>query len=190
MDISEHLEVLDHEFDQIDTHLYHSGYRVDGTNGIKNIVGLPARKSVDYFCILNGRCVFVEFTDLAQGQEDLLGIHNTISAIDNDFHKNTLAKLLKKDQRRELVEKFKDSKDIFLKISSFYENVPKELLDHSAKVFYIVCAPINIALEDNEKAEIGRFISTLQSRVSSCLEDDICSRVKLVFLEHFITELG
>ncbi|WP_022942561.1 hypothetical protein [Psychromonas hadalis] len=190
MELIDHLEVMEHELGRIPTTISSSGYRVDGETGIKTVVSLSARRSVDYFFEIKGKCQFLEFTDLARGQEDLLGIDDPVGKIENEFHRNKLKKLLKQDSRRELVEKFKDSKDIFSKISNIYQNVPNIFLNLEAKVFYIVHAPINSELSDVDKASITRYLLILKSTVSDCLEDEICERVKLILLDKFIEEMG
>lgn len=190
IELSNHLEVMNHEICNNESTIECQGYRVDGDDGIKIVVGLGMRKSVDYFYVNQESCAFIEFSDLARGKEDLLGLNENIASIESAFHRNKLKKLLKQDSCRELVEKFKDSKDIFSKISEFYDNTPVHFLCSSPKVFYIVHAPINEKLPNNEKAEIRRYLSTLKSTVSTCLEDGICSRVKLLLLEKFIEELN
>jgi hypothetical protein len=190
MELSEHLESMNHEISDCFEVIGYEGYRVDGDNGIKNAVNLTSRKSVDYYCIISSKCNFIEFSDLARGQEDLLGIEASIDRVFPPMQRNKLRKLVKQDARRDLVEKFKDSKDIFTKISDTYNEVPSEFLDESAKVFYIVHAPINDNLTDSEKSEIARFLITLEATVSSTLEDDICERVKLVLLNKFINKLA
>lgn len=190
MQLSDHLEVMHHEISGNNTALDREGYRVDGNNGIKVAVGLQIRKSVDYYCIMAKECSFIEFTDLARGQEDLLGINTTIDEIDNSFHRNKLRKLVRQDEWRGLIEKFKDSKDIFAQIPRFYNDIPTPFLDSSAKVFYIVHAPISDELDDSEKAEIARFLLTLKAFVSQQLEDNICKRVKLTLVAKFRQEFS
>ncbi|WP_299808137.1 hypothetical protein [uncultured Shewanella sp.] len=189
VELSIHLEAMNHEICNNSSIIECQGYRVDGDRGIKVVVGLAARKSVDYFFELNGSCTFVEFSDLARGQEDLLGLKEKLDTIEPAFHRSKLQKLLKTDSRRELIEKFKDSKDIYAKIPTFYNEPPAYFICPKPKVFYIVHAPISEKLSDSEKAEIARFLTTLKSTVSASLEDDICSRVKLLLLEQFIEEI-
>jgi len=73
-ELSAHLEVMDHEISDLDFQIEHQGYRVDGDSGIKRVVQLNNRKSIDYFYIKNDKCLFIEFTDLARNKEDLLGL--------------------------------------------------------------------------------------------------------------------
>jgi len=188
MELSEHLEVMNHEICGNDAVIEHSGYKVDGDNGIKNAVGLNARRSVDYFCVIKGDCQFVEFSDLARWKEDILGVDDVIARLEQTS-RNILSKLIKQNSRREMVEKFKDSKDIFTKIPSVYDNSPKTFLSVESKIFYIVYAPISEQLGDAAKVEIARFLTTLQSSISDCLEADICHRVKVIILSKFIQEL-
>ncbi len=190
MELSNHIESLNHEFCDNISEIQHLGYRVDGSDGIKKVVGLNKRKSVDYFCIIKEHCQFVEFSDLARGQEDLLGIGNVIDEIKKKFHRCKLHKLLKQDSKRELVEKFKDSKDIFHKIPECYNDIPEPFSNNNAKVFYIIYAPINDQLLDSDKATINSYLRRLKSQVSEGLDDDICERVKLLVLKSFIQELN
>jgi hypothetical protein len=189
----DHLEVMRHEICGLDFTLEHQGYRVDGDQGIKKVVGLNNGKSVDYFHIQNRRCRFIEFSDLARGQEDLLGWQESLDQITNNLHRNKFKKLLKPglrdDTLNEMVAKFKDSRDIFNKIPDFYEQPPAAFLDDDAKTFYIVHVPINDELPDADKAEIARFLTTLQAQISGSLEDEICDRVKLVLLAPFVDTL-
>lgn len=190
MELTEHSEAMEHEFCDISTIITSTGYRVDGDNGIKTVIGLSARKSVDYFFEVNSKCQFLEFKDIERRKEDLLGIEETISGIKDGFHRTKLAKLVKQDLRKELVEKFKDSKDIFAKIPTSYQRVPKMFLSSEAKVFYIVHAPINDELPAVDKVIIARYLLTIKSSVSTCLEDEICSRVKIMLLDNFIEEMS
>lgn len=190
MELGIHLETMKHELDRTSGVLESIGYRVDGEKGVKSVVGLEQRKSVDYFFEIKNKCQFLEFTDLARGQEDLLGIEEFIKGAQKTLQKIKLSKLVKQDSRRELVEKFKDSKDIFIKIPIHYQNIPETFVNFEAKIFYIVHAPINDELSRVEKATIARFLSTLQGQVSNCLEDDICERVKLILLDQFIEEVS
>ena len=189
MQLSNHLEVMNHEICDYDTEFEHEGYRVDGDNGIKIFVGLPNRKSVDYYWIKDGCCHFIEFSDLARGQEDLIGINEVVNQCENSLHRNKLSKLLRQDEWRCLAEKFKDSKDIFEKIPEFYTAVPAPFLDYSAKIFYIVHAPINDQLEESEKVEIARFLITLKALVSKQLEEKVGIRVNLIYIDKFEQEL-
>ena len=189
-ELSTHIEVMDHEISGLDFQIEHQGYRVDGDSGIKAVVQMNNRKSIDYFYIKNDKCLFIEFTDLARNKEDLLGVEASISEIDNEFHRNKLRKLIKNDHREEMVAKFISSKDIVLKIPSYYKNIPPSFLINDAKTFYIVHAPVNENLPEIDKAEIIRYLKGLSARISDCLEDEICNRVKLIFLERFIRELG
>ncbi len=188
--LSQHLEDMDHEISGLELKIAHQGFRVDGHNGIKSVVGLGNRRSVDYFYVQSNRCRFIEFSDLARGQEDLLGLDESLSKVDSHFHQNQLRKLVKNHARDEMVEKFKDSKDIFQKLPDFYDELPEALSDENAKTFFIVYAPINAELSNAEKAVIARFLETLQTRISNKLEDDICDRVKLVLLDRFVAGLG
>lgn len=188
-ELSGHLEEMDHEISGLELQISYKGYRVDGDNGIKKIVCLNHRKSVDYFYIKNDKCLFIEFSDLARGQEDLIGLDVSISGVANGFHQNKLRKLIKNDSRDEMLAKFKDSRDIFRKIPNYFHNIPTAFLNDDAKIFYIVHAPINENLPEVDKSEIARYLTGLSARISSCLEDEICDRVKLVFLADFINEL-
>jgi hypothetical protein len=190
MDLSNHFELMNHEICGTSVNIQHKGYRVDGDSGIKLAIGLNTRKSIDYFYIRNDRCLFIEFTDLARGQEDLIGLDSTVQQISNTHHRNLLAKLLRQNSKRDLVEKFKDSKDIFFEVPQHYTRYPNEFSQRDAKTFYIVHAPINDELSDVDKSSIARYLITLKSTVSQCLENSICDRVKLVLLDQFIQELG
>lgn len=185
MALSEHLEAIDHEMSGQQFHIHHQGYRVDGESSIKQAVDLNNRKSVDYFYVKNNQCLFIEFSDLARGQEDLLGIQDSLDKIDHQFHRNKLKKLVKNETRDEMVAKFKDSKDIFSKIADYYENPPAPFLNNDAKTFYIVYAPINQDLPEADKAMITRFLGVLGAKIEACLEDEICDRVRLILLEQF-----
>lgn len=187
--LSNHLEIMNHEMERVDFEITHQGYRVDGENSIKKVVQLDNRKSIDYFYIKNAKCLFVEFSDLAWNKEDLLGVNESINNIDNTFHQNKLRKLIKNDHRDEMISKFKDSKDIFAKIPTYFQNIPPAFLNNDAKIFYIVHAPILETLPETNKAEIARYLIDLSARISACLEDEICERVKLIFVEQFIAEL-
>lgn len=189
-DLSEHLEIMNHEMDRVNCEITHKGYRVDGENGIKQIINLNNRKSIDYFYIQNGKCLFIEFSDLARNKEDLSGLEESIDTINNEFHQNKLKKLIKNDHRDEMIAKFKDSKDIFAKIPTHFQNIPPAFLNNDAKTFFIIHAPINETLPDVDKVEIGRYLRNLKARISDCLEEEICDRVRLIFLEQFITELN
>jgi hypothetical protein len=180
---------MQHEMSGLEFELEHQGYRVDGEHGIKNVVKLPQRKSVDYFYQKQHRCIFIEFSDLTRGREDLLGLEQTIDEMDNSFHANALKKLLKAATRDEMATKFKDSIAIFDRLRANYHDCPEAFLKNDAKVFYIVYAPVNASLPDHDKAEITRFISNLGSRVSGLLEDEICDRVKMVQLENLPASL-
>ena len=188
-ELSDHLEEMDHEISGLELQISYKGYRVDGDKGIKRVVGLNHRRSIDYFYIKNDQCLFIEFSDLASGQEDLIGVNDSISEIANNFQRNKLRKLIKNDSRDEMLAKFKDSRDIFRKIPNYFQNIPTAFLNYDAKTFYIVHAPINENLPEVDKSEITRYLTGLSSRISSCLEDEICDRVKLVFLADFINEL-
>ncbi len=189
-ELSEHIEIMNHEISGLGLQMEHQGYRVDGDRGIKKVVHLNNRKSIDYFYVQNNRCIFVEFSDIARAQEDLLGLSESISNMANPFHQNKLKKLIKNDHRDEMISKFKDSKDIFIKIPDYFQNIPPAFLQNDAKTFFIVHAPLSEALTDANKAEIVRYLSNLSARISACLEDEICDRVKLIFLDKFIEELG
>jgi len=188
-ELSAHLELMDHEISGLDFQIEHQAYRVDGDAGIKTVVKLNNRKSIDYFYIKNDKCLFIEFTDLARNKEDLLGVEDSISDIGNKFHQNKLSKLIKNDHRDEMVAKFISSKDIVLKIPDYYKNIPHPFLKKDAKTFYIIHVPVNENLPEVDKVEIIRYLSGLRARISACLEDEICDRVKLIFLEKFIREL-
>ncbi|NOQ13003.1 MAG: hypothetical protein GQ583_00795 [Methyloprofundus sp.] len=189
-ELSDHLEEMDHEISGLELQISYKGYRVDGDNGIKKVVCLNHRKSVDYFYIKNDKCLFIEFTDEARGQEDLIGLDDSISQVASEFHLGKLRKLIKNDKRDEMLAKFKDSRDIFSKIPDYFQNIPTAFLSQDAKTFYIVHIPINESLSEENKAAIARYMTGLSARISGCLEDEICERVKLVLLADFINELG
>jgi hypothetical protein len=181
----EHLEIMDHEMCGHDNQLEQQAYRVDGNNGIKQVIGLNNRKSIDYYYIKDERCLFIEFSDLARGKEDLAGENEVISSIENRLLRNKIKKLLKNNPRDEMVLKFKDSRTIFSKIPEHYEEVPTPFHDCGTKTFVIVHAPISNDLPEVEKAEITRFLRTLKTMISGCLEDEICNRVRLILLSEF-----
>lgn len=191
--LTAHLETMQHEISGIDLDIKHQGYRVDGEAGIKKVVGLNHTKSVDYFHIQNHHCRFIEFSDLARGQEDLLGWQDSLEQIDNKLHRNKFKKLLRPLLKHvtcdEMVTKFNDSTEIFNQIPEHYLDLPTAFLDKQAKTFFIVHSPINDALPDEAKAEIIRFLSTLAAKISEHLEDEICHRVKLMLLEPFKASL-
>ena len=188
-ELSDHLEAMDHEISGLELQISYKGYRVDGDTGIKKVVRLNHRRSVDYFYIKNDKCLFIEFSDLARGQEDLIGVDEAIAEMPNDFHRKKLRKLLKNDPRDEMLKKFTDSRDVFSKIPGYFQHIPTAFLNYDAKTFYIVYAPINESLLEVSKAEIVRYLTGLSARISNCLEDEICDRVKLVLLADFINEL-
>jgi hypothetical protein len=176
---------MEHEISGLDTVIEQQAYRVDGINGIKQVVGLDNRKSVDYFYTEPSPCWFIEFTDLTGGQEDWLGHKQALESIENRFQRQQFAKLVKQAPRDEMLAKFKDSRDIFAKIIDVYDQVPQVFTDLSAKVFIIVHAPINPALSAGDKADIARFLETLKAQLTTCLERDICSRVRLMLVDEF-----
>jgi hypothetical protein len=183
--LTAHLETMDHEISGHDTALSQQGYRVDGDSGIKLTIGLNNRKSVDYFFLIDDRCVFLEFSDLAREQEDLIGIQDAIEAAPTNLIKNKLKKLVKQSPRNDMVLKFKDSFHIFSQVQQHYENPLEPFEDTGPKTFFIVYAPVNDELPEVEKAEITRFLRTLKSAISDSLEDEICNRVKLILLNDF-----
>jgi hypothetical protein len=185
--LSQHLEDMDHEISGLDFQIGHQGYRVDGDNGIKTVVGLGNRKSVDYFYVENNCIRFIEFTDLASGRADLIKLEK---AHGESEHANLLKKLIKNASSNEMVEKFKDSKDIFHKIPHFYDDLPESFLDDKAKTFIIVHAPIKEDLPEEDKVVITRFLRRLKASISTRLEDDICDQVRLVLLDRFVAGLG
>jgi len=192
-DLCQHIETMRHEICGIDLSLTQQAFRVDGSNSIKQIVGLNNRRSVDYFydknLTPNNPCVFIEFTDLAREKKDHLGLGKTVASNGSERETNQLRKLLKQHFRDGLVSKFKDSKDILNKLSEYYENIPNTFLMNDANTFYIVHAPIDDELENIDKIEISRYLSNLGAQVSGCLEDEICKRVKVVLLTQFINEI-
>jgi hypothetical protein len=131
--LSQHLEVMDHEISGNELQLEYQGYRVDGQHGIKNVVGLPMRKSVDYFYIKDQHCLLIEFSDIARGQEDLVGLD--ISKHQNTLHQSKLTKLLKNDPRDEMATKFKDSSVIFDKLPKYYQELDEPFLNPKPKIF-------------------------------------------------------
>jgi hypothetical protein len=184
---SQHFEDMDHEISGVDLKITHQGYRVDGQGGIKTVVGLGNRKSVDYFYVENNCCRFIEFSDLVSGRSDFIKLEK---AHGESEHVNLLKKLIKNASSNEMVEKFKDSKDIFHKIPHFYDDLPEALLDDRAKTFIIVHAPLKDDLPEEDKVVITRFLRRLKASVSTRLEDDICDQVRLVLLDRFVAGLG
>jgi hypothetical protein len=188
--LTKHLEIMKHEMSREKLDLTLEGYKVDGKNGIKITIGMNCRKSVDYFVLSGDSCLFVEFSDIAYGEEDLLGLEDSVKEHASRPHLKAIQKLLSSKLRDELTAKFKDSKDIFSEITSFYNSPPSSFENTSAKIFYIVYAPINPKLSDGEKGKIARVLSNLKTQVSGSLESKICSQVKLVLLENFEDSTG
>ena len=180
--IEQHLEKMDPELDRVDITLNISGYKVDGDNGIKNIVNLPNRKSIDYFYLKGSNCIFLEFSDIARQKEDHLETISKMNGCDQDV-KNKFKKLFRNGLRSECLAKFKDSRDILAKFPEFYSDLHAPLLSNDAKEFWLIHAPIYNELSDGQKAKITRYLSTLKTSISSGLEDEICSRVRLQFVE-------
>ncbi|NQZ07770.1 MAG: hypothetical protein HRT35_11465 [Algicola sp.] len=185
--IAQHIEDMDHEISGVDLKIEQQGYRVDGRGGIKTVVGLGNRKSVDYFYVENNRCRFIEFSDLASGRADFIKLEKTHG---DSEQQNLLNKLIKNASSNEMVEKFKDSKDVFHKIPHFYEDPPEPFLDDLAKTFIIVHAPIKDDLLEEDKVVITRFLRRLKASISTRLEDEICDQVRLVLLDRFVAGLG
>ena len=184
VELEQHLEQMQHEISGYDLVLNQQGYRVDGNDGIKIKVESPNSKSVDYFYLKNGNCIFVEFSDIASGEEDLL----PLSARGDDMPqrmRNQLKKLLKARERDNLTTKFKDSHRIHGKIPRYYQSYPEAFSQQGPKTFYIVHAPVNPQLPVETQNQLADFLTRLKSQVSNSLDDDICHRVKLMLVENF-----
>jgi len=186
---------MDHEIENIDHQIIREGYRVDGDNGIKKIVGLNKRKSIDYFYIQKNEageeCFFVEFSDLARGVEDCSELYDvalgesSVSSEFSEFSKKKLKKMLKNSIPDEFVSKFNGSCSIFYKISDFFSDVPSVFTVNNAKTFCIVYAPINESLSDGEKSRIIRVLANLKCQISDRLDNDLCDEVELCLLSDF-----
>jgi len=188
LDIGQHFEVMDHEVSGLDYELSVEGYRVDGDNGIRKVVGVNKGKVIDYFMLKRSRCIFVEFSDLVQGKVDILKREKEINDWDDGVDKNIFKKLIKNAARDEMASKFKDSRNIFAKIPNKYVQYPSEFAEQGAKTFFIIHAPICEQLPDSDKVAITKYLRLLEDRVSACLEDEICDRVKLMLLDVFERE--
>lgn len=181
-DFSEHLEVMEHELSGYDIKLNKKDYRVDGEKGIKLLVNKPKSKAVDYFYDNQNSCILVEFSDVARDREDLIGSDELIDSADSHILKTKLKKYIKASIRDEMVAKFKDSTSILNKLTQYYSNIPSSISDDGPKPFYIIYGPINDELTDGQQTKIVKFIRILKSQISDSLDDDICTRVKLIHI--------
>lgn len=181
--LEQHLDVMKHEISDCDVEISSKGYKVDGTCGIKNIVELPNRKSVDYFFIQDSNCIFIEFTDIARQKEDQIIVEEDCvqKEVSEDSLK-MLRKAFKLEMRDGIASKFKDSSVIFSKIPDFYDDIPDSFKNTEPKEFHIVYTPPRSVLTCEQKSQIAQYLPRLVAAISDCLEDAICSRVKLVKL--------
>lgn len=196
VELEQHLEVMQHEISDYDLVLSQQGYRVDGSDGIKITVESANSKSVDYFYLKNDNCIFVEFTDIARGEEDLLPLINLAHSDElSEDMSRPLKKMLKAKTKDELTIKFKDSHRIYGKIPAYYHDYPQpfsqsdpKISQSDPKTFYIVHAPVNAQLPIETQNQLADFLTRLKSQVSDSLDDDICERVKLMLVDNFANQ--
>lgn len=177
------LETLDHEMPYLNLPSFTSkGYKIDGNYGLKKTCGFSSLQSVDYFFLFKSKgLIFIEFSDLHRGYfQEFKHIVETLKKLithaknsdavlakDGNEIKRNLIKRLNKIFLSEFSGKFKDS--FFLKETilqhNIIDNIPNEIKPGAVPGYFIVVPPLT-TLSNHEKAEITRFLDSLQSSLS------------------------
>lgn len=179
--ISDYLEKMDHEFSDLNLVLNKEGYRVDN-GGIKDHCNLQSLKSVDYFYIISGKTLLVEFSDIELQHDKITSDIRKIRSSDLDKQlKTVLVKERHKEISKEICGKYKDTLIIKNQLSDHFPDVPDCMRPLSKEELVIVVNNI----KSQNKLEIARFYDSLRSKIITAIPKEMLGKVSFITIDFF-----